>query len=81
MNYLNFEKDLCNLPTTFTHDEHNHECGCVKCYFTAIVNIHRVDLIWIIEYILLLTIFNSQSNKLGSCCPIESISPRSPPLL
>ena len=72
--------NLLKLPSTLIHDEHDHHCGCVKCYFTNIISIAKTESIWIIEYISSFTIFNSESSKLNIDYFWVASSPRSPPL-
>ncbi len=75
----NHREDVHLFPTTFTHDEHDHNCGCVKCYLNDIVNAVKIDFVWLIEYHLLFIFFNSTSNELKSYNLSNSFSPRSPP--
>ena len=75
----NHREDIHLFPTTFTHDEHDHNCGCVKCYLNDIVNTVKIDFVWLIEYHLLFIFFNSISHELKSYNLSNSFSPRSPP--
>ena len=75
----NHREDIHLFPTTFTHDEHDHHCGCVKCYLNDIVNTVKIDFVWLIEYHLLFIFFNPVSNELKSYNLSNSFSPRSPP--
>jgi hypothetical protein len=67
------------LPKTLIHDDLDHYCACVKCYLTDIVSIAKIEFVWIIEYILLLTVLNSESNRLEDYFLYRSSRPRSPP--
>ena len=75
------ERNLLKLPTTLKHDEHDHHCGCVKCYLTNVVSVAKIELVWLIEYILVFTIFNSESSNIKSYFFKDSFTTRSPPLL
>ena len=67
------------LPKTLIHDDHDHDCACVKCYLTDVVSIAKIEFVWIIEYILLFTVLNSESNRLKDYFLCSSSRPRSPP--
>ena len=75
------ETNLLKLPTTLKHGEHDHQCGCVKCYFTNVVSVTKIELVWLIEYISVFTIFNSESDKLKLYFFKDYFTSRSPPLL
>ncbi len=75
------QKSLLKLPTSLHHDEHDHSCGCVKCYFNNIISIVKIEFVWTIEYILSFTIFNSETIRLDPFDLNVTYSPRSPPLL
>ena len=75
------ETNLLKLPTTLKHDEHDHHCGCVKCYLTNVVSVTKIELVWLIEYISIFTIFNSESDKLKPYFFKNYFTSRSPPLL
>ena len=73
------KKSFSWLPTSITHNHHDHDCGCVKCYLSDIVSTAKIEFVWIIEYILLFTVFNSESNRLRDFILLNSTRPRSPP--
>ena len=73
------KKSFSWLPTTLTHNHDDHDCGCVKCYLSDIVSTTKIEFVWIIEYILLFTVFNSESNRFKSFILLNSTRPRSPP--
>ena len=73
------KKSFSWLPTTLTHNHDDHDCGCVKCYLSDIVSTSKIEFIWVIEYILLFILFNSESNRLQNYFLCSSIRPRSPP--
>ena len=73
------DKTFSWLPTTLIHNDHDHDCGCVKCYLSDIANTTKIEFVWIIEYILLFTVFNSESNRLKNFILFNSTRPRSPP--
>lgn len=75
------QKSLLKFPTTLHHDEHDHCCGCVKCYFNNIINIVKIEYVWMIEYISSAIVFNSEASKLDPLNLKTTYSPRSPPLL
>ena len=74
------KKHIHLFPTTITHDDHDHNCGCVKCYLNDIVNAVRIDFVWLIEYHLLFIFSNSEYNQIRYYILYNSFSPRSPPL-
>ena len=74
------ETNLLKLPTTLKHDEHDHHCGCVKCYLTNVVSVTKIELVWLIEYILVYTTLNSESDKLKLYFYKDYFTLRSPPL-
>ena len=67
------------LPTAIIHNHDDHDCGCVKCYLSDIVSTAKIEFVWIIEYILLFTVFNSESNRFKNFILLNSTRPRSPP--
>ena len=73
------KKSFSWLPTTLTHNHDDHDCGCVKCYLSSIVSTTKIEFVWIIEYILLFTVFNSESNLFKNFILLNSTRPRSPP--
>ena len=73
------KKSFSWLPTTLTHNHDDHDCGCVKCYLSSIVSTTKIEFVWIIEYILLFTVFNSESNRFKNFILLNSTRPRSPP--
>ena len=73
------KKSFSWLPTTLTHNHDDHDCGCVKCYLSSIVSTTKIEFVWIIEYILLFTVFNSESNRFKNFISLNSTRPRSPP--
>ena len=73
------KKDSSWFPITFIHDAHNHDCRCVKCYLSDIVTVSKIEFVWVIDYILLFIIFNSESNKLKKDHFCRAFSTRSPP--
>ena len=68
------------LPSALVHDEHNHDCGCFKCYLSDIVSASKIEFVWIIEYIALFLVFESESKKLKTYFLCSSLTTRSPPL-
>ena len=73
------KKSFSWLPTALTHNHDDHDCGCVKCYLSSIVSTTKIEFVWIIEYILLFTVFNSESNLFKNFILLNSTRPRSPP--
>ena len=73
------KKDSSWFPTTFIHDLHNHDCRCVKCYLSDIATVSKIEFVWVIDYILLFIVFNSESNKLKTNLFCRAFSTRSPP--
>ena len=73
------KKSFSWLPTTLTHNHDDHDCGCVKCYLSSIVSTTKIEFVWIIEYILLFTVFNSESNLFKNFILLNFTRPRSPP--
>jgi len=73
------DKAFSWLPTTLIHNDHDHDCGCFKCYLSNIVTATKIEFVWMIELILLFTVFNSESNKLKNYFLCNSYKPRSPP--
>ncbi len=68
------------FPTTLKHDDHNHDCGCVKCYFNNVTFAPKIEFVWIIEYFLIfITDYSYVNNSKKSNLYIISC-PRSPPL-
>jgi len=74
------KKDSYLFPTSIQHDSHDHDCGCVKCYFSKITLGPKIEFVWIIEYFLTFTIQNSYINNLRPSRRFSSSYPRSPPL-
>ena len=74
------KKHIHLFPTTFTHDHHDHNCSCVKCYLNDIVNAVKIDFVWLIEYHLLFIFFNSVYTQTKYYDLYNTFSPRSPPL-
>lgn len=74
------KKHIHLFPTTFVHDDHDHNCGCVKCYLNDIVNAVKIDFVWLIEYNLLFVFFNSECYQIKDQNLHNFFSPRSPPL-
>ena len=68
------------LPSALVHDEHNHNCGCFKCYLSDIVSASKIEFVWMIEYIPLFLVFKSESKKLKTYFLCSSLTTRSPPL-
>lgn len=73
------KKSFSWLPTTLTHNHDDHDCACVKCYLSDIVSTSKIEFVWVIEYILLFILFNSESNRLKDYSLCSSSRPRSPP--
>ncbi len=73
------DKAFSWLPTTLTHNHDDHDCACVKCYLSDIVSTSKIEFVWVIEYILLFILFNSESNRLKDYFLCSSSKPRSPP--
>jgi hypothetical protein len=67
------------FPKSLIHNHDDHDCDCVKCYLNNIVSTSKTAFVWIIDYILLFTIFNSESNQLEDYILCSSTKPRSPP--
>ena len=74
------EKAFSWLPTTLIHNEHKHECSCIKCYLSDIVATAKIEFVWMSEYIALFTIFEAESDKLKKYSFCSSFTTRSPPL-
>ena len=73
------KKTFSWLPKSLTHNHDDHDCDCVKCYLNNIVSTSKTAFVWIIEYILLFTVFNSESNQPEDYILCSSTKPRSPP--
>ena len=68
------------LPSALMHDEHDHNCGCFKCYISDIVSASKIEFVWIIEYTSLFAIFESESKIFKTYFLCSSLTTRSPPL-
>ncbi len=68
------------FPTSIKHDDHDHDCGCVKCHFSKITLTPKIEFVWIIEYFLLFTIQDSYTKYLRAARLFSPSYPRSPPL-
>ena len=73
------EKPFFWVPKTLIHNEHNHDCGCLKCYINNIISATKTEFIFLIDNIVLLKIFNSEPKKLKKYIISSSFTTRSPP--
>ncbi len=74
------KRDFFWLPITLTHNEHDLNCGCVKCYLSDITTASKIEFVWMIDYILSFIIFNSESKKLKTYLFSRHFTTRSPPI-
>ena len=72
-------KNFWNFPISFKHNEHDHNCDCVKCYISNVSFFPKNVFVFFIEYIELITFFNPDFNRLKAFDFINSFNPRSPP--
>ena len=74
-------KDNCHFyPTTFQHDHHSHQCGCVKCYITSVITLPIFEFVWLYDcYSQSFNVFNLDKNTLHSFNLYILSNPRSPP--
>ena len=67
------------LPTSIFHDDSNHNCGCVKCYFNKITLGRKILFIWLTEYKYTFLVLNAITTRIKPSWCLNSISSRSPP--
>ena len=74
------DANIFKLPTTFKHNDHDHDCSCVKCYVDKITIIPKVEFVWLIDYFFVLLIDDYDNNQFLRDNYYRSSNPRSPPV-